>query len=231
LPAGFWQAGPERWLSKSRVKVQMSHERHPHLNPPANPLIIVLSGLSGAGKDAVLTGLRKSGCPLEFIITVTTRLPRAGETDGIHYHFVSRERFQEMIDGKQLLEWASVYGNRYGVPADPVRQALQSGKDVIVKVDVQGAATIKKIIPDAVFIFLMPPSLEELGNRLRRRYTEKPPELEIRLKAAAEEIKHCAEFDYVVMNNSGGLRQAAANIRAIITAEKCRVVPRHIVLP
>ena len=208
----------------------MSHENHPPLSTPAKPLLIVLSGLSGVGKDAVLTGLKRSGYPLEFVVTVTTRPRRPNEKDGVHYHFVSGAEFQEMIDGNQLLEWASVYGNRYGPPREAVRRALESGKDVIIKVDVQGAATIKKILPQAVFIFLATPSMEELAQRLKQRRTEKPSDLELRLKTAAEEMEQLTIFDYIVFNRPGELDRAVADIEAIITAERCRVTPREISL-
>ena len=208
----------------------MSRENLPPLNPPAKPLLIVLSGLSGVGKDAVLSGLRRSVYPLEFIVTVTTRTHRPNENDGVHYHFVSGTEFQEMIDGNQLLEWASVYGNRYGVPAEPVRQALKNGKDVVIKVDVQGADTIKKIVPQAVFIFLATLSMEDLAQRLKQRHTETPSDLELRLKTAGEEMKKLPLFDYLVVNRQGELDRAVADIEAIITAEKCRVTPREISL-
>ncbi len=208
----------------------MSHENSPPLGPPPGPLLIVLSGLSGVGKDAVLTGLRQSAYPLEFIVTVTTRAPRPGEKDGVHYHFVSEAEFQKMVDADQLLEWATVYGNRYGPPREPVRQALENGKDVVIKVDVQGAATIKKIVPQAVFIFLAPPSMGELAQRLEKRRTETPADLELRLKTAAEEMEKLPVFDYLVVNRQGELDRAVADIEAIITAEKCRVIPRGISL-
>ncbi len=197
---------------------------------PQKPLLIILSGLSGVGKDSVLTGLRKSGIPLEFIVTVTTRPPRPNEKDGVHYHFVSDAEFQAMIDENKLLEWATVYGNRYGPPREPVRQAMESGKDVIIKVDVQGAATIRKIIPQAVFIFLATPSPEEVGRRLQQRRTETPSDLELRLKTAAKEMEKLPLFDYIVFNRPGELFRAVADIEAIITAEKCRVTPREISL-
>jgi guanylate kinase len=167
----------------------MSHEGDSPLSPPVKSLLIVLSGHSGAGKDAVLTRLRESSYPLEFITTVTTRARRANESEGVHYHFVSRDKFQELIDRGELLEWANVYGNYYGVPKEPVRQALSRGKDVIVKVDVQGAATIKKILPQAVFIFLAPPSMEELVMRLEQRRTESPSDLDLRIEAARKELE------------------------------------------
>ncbi len=208
----------------------MSHENNTPFNPPSKPLLIVLSGLSGVGKDAVLSRLKQSKHPLEFITTVTTRPPRPGEKNGLHYHFVSEERFQEMIDRRELLEWATVYGNRYGPPREPVGKALKSGKDVIIKVDVQGAATIKKIVPQAVFIFLATSSLEEVGERLQKRRTETPADLELRLKTAREEMEQLPMFDYIVFNRPGKLGSAVADIEAIITAEKCRVTPREISL-
>jgi guanylate kinase len=198
---------------------------------PTPPLFIVLSGPSGVGKDAVLTRLKATESRMRFIITMTTRIRRPEEIDGVDYSFVSKEVFERLLKKNELLESANVYGNWYGVPKQPVRDALREKKDAIVKVDVQGAATIKKIIPDAIFIFLMPPSLDELENRLRQRYTEKPPELAIRLQSAADEIKQVSEFDYVVMNNKDGLNIAIEEIRAIITAEKCKVKPRRIILP
>jgi guanylate kinase len=135
-----------------------------------------------------------------------------------------------MIDTDQLLEWANVYGNLYGIPREPVHQALEDGKDVLVKIDVQGATTIKKIIPRAVFIFLIPPYLEELEKRLRQRRTESSADLELRLKTATEELRKIDMFDYVVVNHLGEVNRAVADIIAIINAEKCRVKPREITL-
>jgi guanylate kinase len=208
----------------------MSHEADSPLNPLAKSLLIVLSGLSGAGKDVVLARLRQSSYPLVFIVTVTTRARRPNERDGVHYHFVSRKKFEELIDGNELLEWANVYGNWYGIPKEPVRQALDSGKDVIVKCDVQGAATIKKILPQAVFIFLAPPSMEELALRLKKRRTESPSDLELRLKTAGAELEKLPLFDYLVFNRQDEIDRTVADIEAIIAAEKCRVVPRELTL-
>ena len=197
---------------------------------PTRSLLIVLSSPSGAGKDAILTRMKELHYPLEYITTVTTRPQRANERDNVNYHFVSMERFQEMISRNELLEWANVYGNWYGVPKAAVKQALDKGQDVIVKVDVQGAATIKKILPQAVFIFLLPPSREELATRLKQRQTESAFNLALRLKTAEEEIKQLSLFDYKVLNKTGEINQAVSDIKAIITAEKCRVIPREIVL-
>ncbi|MFC1981165.1 guanylate kinase [Chloroflexota bacterium] len=208
----------------------MSYESHSPLNPPTRPLLLVLSGLSGAGKDAVLAGMRNRGCPLEYITTITTRPLRPYERDNVDYHFTSREKFQEMIERNELLEWANVYGNWYGVPGEPVKQALDGGKDTILKVDVQGAATIRKILPQAVFIFVTPPSIEELILRLKQRRTESPSDLALRTKTAEEELKQLPLFDYIVLNRQGKIDRAVSDIGAIITAEKCRATPREIAL-
>ena len=202
----------------------------PLFNQPARPLLIVLSGPSGAGKDAVISRMKNLGYPLQYITTVTTRPRRANEKNDIDYHFVSTERLQEMIVRNELLEWANVYGNWYGVPCQPVKQALDKGQDVILKVDIQGAATVKKILPQAVFIFLTPPSMEELATRLKQRHTESPFDLALRLKTAEEETKQLPLFDYVVVNKQGEIDQAVSEIEAIITAEKRRVTPREITL-
>ena len=208
----------------------MSHRSHSPLNLPIRPLLIVLSGLSGAGKDAVLIRMRASGYPLEYITTVTTRPQRANERDDMDYHFISGEEFQKMVKHNDLLEWANVYGNWYGVPRKPVKQALDRGRDTIVKVDVQGASTIKKILPHAVFIFLTPPSIEDSVLRLKKRRTESPSDLALRTKTAEEELKQLSIFDYIVFNRQDEIDRAVSDIGAIIAAEKCRVTPREITL-
>ena len=207
-----------------------SHKSQPPPSQPATPLFVVLSGPSGAGKDAVLSRMKEAGYPLEYIITVTTRHQRAKEKNNVDYHFVSTERFREMIENDELLEWANVYGNYYGVPKPPVKQALDKKRDVIVKVDIQGAATIKKIIPQVVSIFLIPQSMEELALRLNQRQTESPFDLTLRLKIAEEEIKQLSLFDYIIVNRQDELDLAVSDIKAIITAEKCRVSPRQVSL-
>ncbi len=199
-------------------------------NPPVKPLLIVLSGPSGVGKDAVLARMKESGYPLKYVTTLTTRPRRPNERNNVDYHFVSVNRFQKMIEENRLLEWANVYGNWYGVPRDEVKQSLDEGQDVIVKVDIQGAATIRKILPQAVLIFIAPPSVEDLLVRLKQRQTESPSDLELRLKTAEEEMKQLSLFDYVVVNRWGEIDQAVSDIKAIITAEKCRVTRREITL-
>ncbi len=207
-----------------------SYKSQPPLNLLSRPLFIVVSGPSGAGKDAVLTRMKELGYPVEYIVTVTTRPQRAKEKDNVDYHFISMGKFQEMIENKELLEWANVYGNMYGVPKQPVKQAVERGQDIIVKVDIQGAATIKKILPQAVFIFLIPTSIEELVTRLQQRHTESPFDLALRIKTAEEEIKQQSLFDYIVVNKQGEIGQAVSQIEAIIAAEKCRVTPRKVTL-
>jgi guanylate kinase len=196
--------------------------------PPKTSLLIVISGPSGAGKDAVLTRMKETGFPLEYITTLTTRPQRPGERDAIDYCFISPERFRKMLEDGELLESANVYGNWYGVPRQPAKQALDRGQDVIVKVDIQGAATIKKIVPQAVLIFLTPPSPEELALRLKERHTENAFDLALRIKTAKAEIKQLPLFDYVVLNQRGEIDRAVSQIKAIITAEKCRITPREI---
>jgi guanylate kinase len=195
------------------------------------PLLIVLSGPSGAGKDAILSRMKKTGYPAQFITTVTTRPKRAQETDGVDYRFVSAGRFQDMLKDNQFLEHAEVYGNWYGVPVEPVRQALEQGRDTIVKVDTQGAAAIKKLVPQAVFIFVVPPSTGELAARLKGRRTESDFDCDLRLKTAAEEMEQLPLFDYVVVNRQDKINLAVSAIEAIISAERHRVKPREVHLP
>jgi guanylate kinase len=188
---------------------------------PNGPLLIVLSGPSGVGKDAVLNRLKESSYPLYYVVTLTTRPRRGNEQDMVDYHFVSTEEYRNRLARDDFLESANVYGNWYGVPRTVV----------IIKIDIQGAATIKKTVPEAVFIFLVPPSMEELTARLTRRLTESPADLTLRLETAKEEMKQLSRFDYVVVNHNGELDRVVSSIQAIITAEKCRVIPRQVDLP
>lgn len=188
----------------------------------------MLSGPSGVGKDAVLAWVKGSGRSLYFTVTATTRPRRKGESDGVDYQFVSKERFEEMVSGGELVEWAEVYGHFYGVPRRQVKEALERGCDVLVKVDVQGAATIKRAVPQALLIFLTPPSMAELEKRVRQRNTESTIDLERRLATANEEVNQQGMFDYVVVNER--VDRAAAQIDAIIAAEKSRKNPRGVEL-
>ena len=214
------------WVPASKVGKITAASKSSSLIPPVKPLLIVLSGLSGVGKDTVLDKLRKAEFPAYISVSATTRPRRSGEKEGFDYYFISPEKFQSLINTDQLLEWATVYGHRYGIPRKPVRQALKNGQDVIVKIDVQGAATIKKKVPQALLIFLTPISLAELKKRLKKRRTETTKELELRLKTARKELNSIPTFDYVVVNREGKINQTIADIKAIITAEKCRANQR-----
>ena len=191
-------------------------------------LFFVLSGSSGAGKDAVLNRMRELGYPFHYVVTVTTRPRRAAEKAGIDYYFTSESRFQEMVRQGELLEWAQVYGNYYGVPKQQVRQALEEGKDAIVRVDVQGASTIRNAVPQAVLIFLTTASVEDYEERLRQRKTESDTELKLRIDSIGEETKSLPIFEYIVMNRQGQLDTAVSDIASIITAEKRRTNPRSV---
>ncbi len=197
---------------------------------PAPPLLVVLSGPSGVGKDAALAELKKLDRPWHFAVTATTRPQRPGERDGEDYIFLDNDTFLKMKERDEFLECAQVYGRWYGVPRSQVRQGLHDGRDVILKVDVQGAATIRQLAPEAVFIFMVPGSLDELPRRLAQRMTESSPEMEIRLDVAREELTRAEEFEYRVVNRDDSLDQAIADIDAIVTAEKCRIVPRLVQL-
>ena len=187
----------------------------------AEPKVIVLSGRSGVGKDAVLDMLKAVGTTWHFVVTATTRSRRPGEKDGVDYIFLDQAEFHEMVGRGDFLEYAQVYGNWYGVPVKQVNDALGSGLDVFIKADVQGAETIKKLMPQAIFIFLMPPSLEELERRLRERKTDTTQDIERRIKAAIGENEYLPMFNYVVVN--GELETAVQQIQAIVIAEKRRV--------
>ena len=194
--------------------------------PEDKPLLVVLSGPSGVGKDSVLHQLKQRGNNWHFTITATTRTKRENELDGIDYIFLDRDTFHQRIQDGDFLECAEVYGNWYGVPKDQVINALEGGTDVIIKTDVQGASTIKQMAPEAVFIFLMPPSPEELEQRLRERKTETTPDLELRIRTAMDEMYKLPLFDYVVVNDQ--LETAANLIGSIVEAERCRIPRRNI---
>jgi len=199
-------------------------------NLPSNPLLVVLSGPSGVGKDTVLAGLKKSPHHFHFVVTANTRPKRPDEVEGVDYHFISKERFAEMIEQDELLEHAVVYGDYKGIPKQQVRDALASGKDVLMRLDVQGAATVRRLVPEAVLIFITTPSEEELIARLRARKTEPPDALQLRIAESRQEMKRVAEFDYVVINREGCIDQAVADVLAIVRAEHCRTRQRVVKL-
>ncbi len=201
-----------------------------YLERPPQPIFVVLSGPSGAGKDAVLSRMRETGAPITHIVTMTTRPPRPGERENVDYRFVNGTDFRRMADAGELLESAEVYGNWYGVSRQDVRRALEAGRDAIVRVDVQGAASYRRMLPQAVLIFLTPPSVEELMDRLRERRTESAFDLELRMKTAESEYERIPIFDYLVLNRRGQIDRAVADVMAIVGAEKSRVVPRVVSL-
>ncbi len=194
--------------------------------PP--PLLVVISGPSGVGKDATIKRMKELGYPFHFVVTATTRPRRDGEIDGVDYFFVGMGEFAQMIEAGELLEYAVVYGQYKGIPKQQVRHAFASGKDVVLRIDVQGAATLKRLVSDAVFIFLTAESEDALISRLMERKSETPEGLRIRAATAREEMKRLNEFDYCVVNRECNLDQTAQTIAAIITAEKARVRPRRI---
>ncbi len=191
-----------------------------------HPLLIVVSGPSGVGKDAMLALVREQRPDVFWAITATTRAMRPGEAHGVHHLFLSREEFLELLERGELLEHAEVYGNLYGVPKAPVREALAEGRDAIVRTDVQGAASIRSIAPDALLIFVAPPSLEELERRLRSRDTESVEETALRVETSRQEMRDAAWFDTVIVNETGGLENAAREVMAVIERERQRVPPR-----
>jgi len=186
------------------------------------PLLVVISGCSGVGKDAILVRMKELGLSYFFAVTATSRQQRPGEIDGIDYQFIEKDHFEEMIANGDFLEWANVYGNIYGVPKTTVEKAMNEGKDAIVKVDIQGAATIKRVAPDAVTIFISPPSMEELERRLVQRKTESGTDLELRLQTAQKEMESQPKFDHVVVSYNNGIDKAISDIEDIIAAEKRR---------
>jgi guanylate kinase len=206
-------------------------ELNPQLagGPPA-PMLVILSGPSGVGKDSALMRMRELGFPFHFVVTATDRPQRPGEINGVDYHFVTTAQFEQMIADQELLEWAKVYGDYKGIPKWDVRNGLKSGKDVILRIDVQGAMTMKQLVPQAVLIFLAPPSMDELRQRLQWRRTDALDQIERRLQKAEWEMEHIERFDYVVVNPEAQLDTAVGQIRSIIAAEKQRVRPRRVQL-
>jgi guanylate kinase len=199
------------------VEALYSEVTNPH------PVLVVISGPSGVGKDATINRMKQSNHPFYFVVTATTRPKRHTEIDGVDYHFVSMGEFAEMIENNELLEYAVVYGDYKGIPKKHVREALASGLDVIMRIDVQGAATIRKLVPNAVTIFLIAENEEELVRRLRDRKTEESGKLKMRIATARQELKRIAEFDYVVVNRVDALEETVGKVLSIISAEKSRV--------
>lgn len=194
------------------------------------PLLIVISGPSGVGKDSVVQGLKERGLPVHFVVTATTRPQRNGETPGKDYFFVSKEEFARMIEAQELIEYAFVYNDYKGIPRKQVQEALASGQDVVMRLDVQGAATVRRLASEAILIFLTTQNEQELVNRLKERKSENPAELSLRIATARQELKRVNEFDYVIVNSDGCLDTTVETVMSIITAEHQRVNPRKVTL-
>ena len=195
-----------------------------------SPLLVVISGPSGVGKDAVVKQLLKRDPKLHFVVTATSRPPRPGEQHGVDYFFVSKEAFEQMIHQNELLEYANVYDQYKGVPKSQIREAMHSGQDVIMRLDVQGAKKIRSLCQDATLIFLAPTNIDEWYRRLENRKTETAESLHLRLETVKEELKYLSEFDYVVYNPENCLEEAVSKIQAIIEVEHLRIHSRKITL-
>ncbi|HMB24040.1 MAG TPA: guanylate kinase [Anaerolineales bacterium] len=192
------------------------------------PLLIVISGPSGVGKDTVMQRMKERGLPFHFVVTATTRPKRPSEIHGKDYWFLSKEEFARMIDEDELIEHAIVYADYKGIPKQQVREALASGMDVVMRLDVQGAETVRKLAPEALLIFITTASEDELVHRLEARRTETPDALALRIATARKELKRVEAFDYVIVNREFHLDDTVDTIRAIIEAEHHRVNPRKV---
>ncbi len=183
-------------------------------------LLIVISGPSGTGKGTICKSLFQRRPDIFFSVSATTRPPRDGEVEGVHYHFKDRTTFEAMLARDEFLEWALVYGNYYGTPRRPVMDALAAGKDVLLEIDVQGALKVKEKAPEGVYIFIVPPSLDILRKRITGRGTDTATVIEKRMGEALSELAHMPEYDYVVVNDV--VAEAVDRVLSIIIAEKCR---------
>ncbi len=192
--------------------------------------MIVISGISGVGKDSVIQRMRERNLPFHFVVTATTRPPRPNEVHGVNYFFLSKDQFAGMIERGELIEYAEVYHDYKGVPREQVHRALASGVDVVMRLDVQGAATVRRLFPEALLIFITAESQAEMVQRLEARMTESPEELKLRIATARQEMQRLSEFDYAVVNAENRLDETVDTILAIIKAEHCRVHPRKVTL-
>lgn len=183
--------------------------------------LLVISGPSGCGKGTICKKILERNEKLVFSVSATTRTPRRGEIDGVNYFFIDEEKFSKMVENDEFLEYANVHGNLYGTPKNFVLEQIERGEIVILEIDVQGALQVKESYPEGVFIFLLPPSMSELKNRIKKRGTETDKDIDIRLKNAFEELKFIDEYDYIVINDE--VMEAVEKTETIIGAEKLKV--------
>lgn len=191
-----------------------------------SPLLLVLSGPSGVGKTTVTKALVAQGWLGHIVVTATTRRPRAGEINGVDYHFRTPQQFQQMLEDNELLEHAEVHGNMYGVPAGDVRERLNAGVDVILTIDPQGAQTVRRRVRGAIFVFLAPESIDDLVERVNQRGLDSPEQRALRLLNAERELAQAPSYDYLIVNREGKLSETVEQLKAIMLAEHLRVEPR-----
>lgn len=191
------------------------------MNGKGRGLLIIISGPSGAGKGTICKSFMERNENVALSVSATTRAPRTGEVEGVNYYFMSKEKFKEKIESNDFLEYAQVYDNYYGTPKSNVEEILESGKDVILEIDIQGALKVKENTEEGVFIFVLPPSMEELKQRIINRGSETPESLMKRFQSAYKEINYISKYNYAVVNDE--VEIAVQKLEAIISAEKCRV--------
>lgn len=199
-----------------------------HENVTPKGVLLVVSGPSGAGKGTICSMLREQLPDLGYSVSVTTRQPRTGEVDGVNYFFKTVDEVKEMISRDELLEYAEVYGNYYGTPRDYVMKQLEAGKDVLLEIDIQGALQVKKRFPEGVFVFIVPPSLDELSARIYKRGTDSEDVIKRRLASAASELTYAAEYDYIIVNDVA--EKAANKVLTIMEAERYRVARTYFIV-
>lgn len=199
-----------------------------HENVTPQGVLLVVSGPSGAGKGTICSMLREQLPNLGYSVSVTTRQPRIGEVDGVNYFFKTVDEVKEMIAKDELLEYAEVYGNYYGTPREYVMEQLKSGKDVLLEIDIQGALQVKKRFPEGVFVFIVPPSLDELSARIYKRGTDSEDVIKRRLASAASELTYAAEYDYIIVNDIA--EKAADKVLTIMEAERYRVARTYFIV-
>ena len=199
-----------------------------HENVTPQGVLLVVSGPSGAGKGTICSMLRKHLPNLGYSVSVTTRQPRTGEIDGVNYFFKTVDEVKEMIAKDELLEYAEVYGNYYGTPREYVMEQLKAGKDVLLEIDIQGALQVKKRFPEGVFVFIVPPSLDELSARIYKRGTDSEDVIKRRLASAASELTYAAEYDYIIVNDIA--EKAADKVLTIMEAERYRVARTYFIV-